>query len=132
MDGRTVSHLSGRQVTQLGRCGAGIRRRCAGAPLASAAVREYAVTALNPKSILFFVAFLPHFIDPTGNVDRQLWIVAITFVILATINAALYAVFASAARRLLASGNAQRRFNVLGGSVLSAAGIWALLAKKPV
>jgi threonine/homoserine/homoserine lactone efflux protein len=81
---------------------------------------------------LFFVAFLPHFIDPTGNVDRQLWIVAITFVILATINAALYAVFASAARRLLASGNAQRRFNVLGGSVLSAAGIWALLAKKPV
>ncbi|HEY3178399.1 MAG TPA: LysE family translocator [Casimicrobiaceae bacterium] len=92
----------------------------------------YAVTALNPKSILFFVAFLPHFIDPTGNVDRQLWIVAITFVILATINAALYAVFASAARRLLASGNAQRRFNVLGGSVLSAAGIWALLAKKPV
>ena len=92
----------------------------------------YAVTALNPKSIVFFVAFLPHFIVPAGNVARQLWIVAVTFVVLATINAALYAVFASAARRLVASGAAQRRFNVLGGSVLSAAGVWALLARKPV
>ena len=92
----------------------------------------YAVTALNPKSIVFFVAFLPHFIDPTGNVTRQLWIVAVTFVVLATINAALYAMFAAAARRLLSSGAAQRRFNVLGGSVLSAAGVWALLARQPV
>ena len=92
----------------------------------------YAVTALNPKSIVFFVAFLPHFIDSSGNVTRQLWIVAVTFVVLATINATLYAVFAAAARRLLSSGAVQRRFNVLGGSVLSAAGVWALLARRPV
>jgi homoserine/homoserine lactone efflux protein len=91
----------------------------------------YAVTALNPKSIVFFVAFLPHFIDPAANVARQLWIVAVTFVVLATINAALYAVFASAARRVLSSGVAQRRFNALGGSVLSVAGIWALVAHRP-
>jgi len=91
----------------------------------------YAVTALNPKSVVFFVAFLPHFIDPAANVMRQLWIVAATFVVMATINAALYAVFASAARRLLASGRAQRRFNVLGGSILSVAGLWALLARNP-
>jgi threonine/homoserine/homoserine lactone efflux protein len=91
----------------------------------------YAVTALNPKSIVFFVAFLPHFIDPAADVAQQLWIVAITFVIMATINAALYAVFASGARRLLASRRAQRRFNVLGGSILSAAGIWALVTRNP-
>jgi threonine/homoserine/homoserine lactone efflux protein len=91
----------------------------------------YAVTALNPKSIVFFVAFLPHFIDRAGDVTRQLWIVAITFVVMATINAALYAVFAAGARRLLASGSAQRRFNLLGGSILSAAGLWALFARNP-
>ena len=91
----------------------------------------YAVTALNPKSIVFFVAFLPHFIDPAANVTQQLWIVASTFVVLATINAALYAIFASAARRLLSAAAAQRRFNLVGGSLLSAAGIWALLARQP-
>jgi threonine/homoserine/homoserine lactone efflux protein len=58
-------------------------------------------------------------------------IVAMTTNVVATINAALYAVFASAARRLLASGRAQRRFNVLGGSILSAAGLWALFARNP-
>ena len=92
----------------------------------------YAVTALNPKSIVFFVAFLPHFIDPTAHVTQQLWIVAVTFVVLATINAGLYAIFASAARRLLSARAARRRFNLLGGSVLSAAGIWALFARQPV
>ena len=33
--------------------------------------------------------------------------------------------------RLLASPRAQRRFNLAGGSLLSAAGIWALLARRP-
>jgi hypothetical protein len=53
------------------------------------------------------------------------------FVCMATINATLYAVFASSARRLLASPRAQRRFNLAGGSLLSVAGVWALLAKRP-
>ena len=34
--------------------------------------------------------------------------------------------------RLLASPRAQRRFNLAGGSLLSAAGVWALLARRPV
>jgi threonine/homoserine/homoserine lactone efflux protein len=92
----------------------------------------YLVTALNPKGIVFFVAFLPQFLDPKGNVTQQLWILAVTFVLMASLNATLYAVFAASARRLLASPRAQRRFNLAGGSLLSAAGVWALLAKRPV
>ena len=91
----------------------------------------YLVTALNPKGIVFFVAFLPQFINPGADVTRQLWVLAITFVTMAAINASLYAVFAASARRLLASPRAQRRFNLAGGSLLSAAGVWALLAKRP-
>jgi len=91
----------------------------------------YLVTALNPKGIVFFVAFLPQFINPGASVTRQLWVLAITFVVMATINAALYAVFAASARKLLASPRAQRRFNLSGGALLSAAGVWALLAKRP-
>jgi threonine/homoserine/homoserine lactone efflux protein len=91
----------------------------------------YLVTALNPKGIVFFVAFLPQFLDPRASATRQLWILAVTFVVLATINATLYAVFAGTARRLLSSPRAQRRFNLAGGSLLSAAGLWTLLAKRP-
>lgn len=90
----------------------------------------YIVTALNPKGIVFFVAFLPQFISPVAAVGRQLWILAVTFVMMATINATLYAVFAASARRILASPHIERRFNFAGGSLLSAAGVWALLAKR--
>ena len=92
----------------------------------------YLVTALNPKGIVFFVAFLPQFLDPAAQVTHQLWILAVTFVVMAAANATLYAVFAASARRLLASPRAQRRFHLAGGSLLSAAGLWALWAKRPV
>ena len=90
----------------------------------------YLVTALNPKGIVFFVAFLPQFVSPDAATGRQLWVLACTFVLMAAINATLYAVFASSARRLLASPRAQRRFNLAGGSILAAAGILALLARR--
>jgi threonine/homoserine/homoserine lactone efflux protein len=92
----------------------------------------YVVTALNPKGIVFFVAFLPQFINPSAGTVAQLWVLAVTFVALATLNATLYAVFATSARRLLASPAAQRRFDLVGGSLLSLAGVWALAARRPV
>ena len=92
----------------------------------------YVVTALNPKGMVFFVAFLPQFISPAADVGTQLWILAITFVVMATINATLYALFAASASKLLSSARAQRRFQFAGGSLLSAAGIWALLARRAV
>ena len=91
----------------------------------------YLITALNPKGIVFFVAFLPQFISPGAEVGRQMAMLAVTFVSLSTLSATMYTVFAASARRFLASPQAQRRFNVAGGSLLSAAGIWALLAKRP-
>jgi threonine/homoserine/homoserine lactone efflux protein len=81
---------------------------------------------------VFFVAFLPQFINPTAGVPQQLWMLALTFVALATLNATLYAAFAGSARKMLSSPRAQRRFHLAGGSLLSVAGIWALLAKRPV
>ena len=91
----------------------------------------YLVTALNPKGIVFYVAFLPQFIEPGAHVTSQLWLLAVTFVVLAIINATLYTVFAASARRLLASPGAQRCFNLSGGSLLTIAGVWALLARRP-
>ena len=93
-------------------------------------LNTYLVTALNPKGIIFFIAFLPQFIDTSMNVTAQLWVLSFTFVALATLNAALYAVFAGKARQLLASEKVQRWFNITGGSLLSLAGIWALSARQ--
>lgn len=94
-------------------------------------LNTWLVTALNPKGIVFFIAFLPQFLQPGADVQRQLWILAVTFVVLATLNAGLYAVFAGSARRLLSSPRALRGFHLGGGSLLSAAGIWALMARRP-
>jgi threonine/homoserine/homoserine lactone efflux protein len=91
----------------------------------------YLVTALNPKGMVFFVAFLPQFINPDASVAPQLWVLAVTFVVLAIFNATFYAVFAASARRVLSSSSAQRGFNIAGGSLLSVAGVWALLARRP-
>ena len=80
---------------------------------------------------MFFVAFLPQFVTPGADAARQLWILAATFVLMAIVNATLYAVFAAAAHRMLATPRAQRGFNLAGGSLLTAAGVWALLARRP-
>ena len=41
------------------------------------------VTALNPKSIVFFIALLPQFISPAHPLLPQLWILGLTFVTMA-------------------------------------------------
>lgn len=92
-------------------------------------LNTYLVTALNPKGIVFFIAFLPQFISAEHDLNPQLWILSITFVSLAMINAGLYVAFASQARELLSSIKMQRAFNTTGGSLLSFAGIWALTAE---
>ena len=56
------------------------------------------VDALNPKTAMFFVAFLPQFIDPTGNVALQTLVLGLTFVALATLTDTAYALLASTIR----------------------------------
>ena len=93
-------------------------------------LNTYLVTALNPKGIMFFVAFLPQFINVNAEVVSQLWLLALTFVVLAAVNATLYTLFAGKARRILSSPTSHRIFNLSGGSLLSAAGVWALSARQ--
>jgi threonine/homoserine/homoserine lactone efflux protein len=83
----------------------------------------YVVTALNPKGIVFFVAFLPQFLDMTRPVLPQMAILVTTFVSLAAINAALFGLMASSARRTIRNPSAQRLVNRIGGSFLIGAGL---------
>ena len=92
----------------------------------------FIVTALNPKSIVFFIALLPQFISTAHPTLPQLWILGVTFVVLATIGAASYALFATSLRRFLASAWAQKAYSLFGGSLLCLAGVWALSARRVV
>ena len=81
------------------------------------------VTALNPKSITFFVALLPQFLDPHSDLWLQMLIFEATFVPLAFANAAGYALIASRARRLVQNARVVGILNRIGGSLLIGAGV---------
>lgn len=81
------------------------------------------VTALNPKGITFFVAFLPQFLDIHGDFWTQMLIFEATFLVLTFINAFVYAGIAHRARGFFKSPGALRVFNRTGGSLLIGAGI---------
>ena len=88
-------------------------------------LHAYAVTALNPKSIIFFVAFLPQFLDTARPLLPQMAIFEATFLVLATANAAAYAFMAAAARQRIRQASLRRTVNRVGGSLLVGAGLLA-------
>ena len=85
----------------------------------------YLVTALNPKSIIFFVAFLPQFLDPAASVPLQLAVFETTFLVLAIVNASAYALLAGMARGQIRRPRVQRIVNRTGGSLMIGAGVLA-------
>lgn len=85
---------------------------------------SFIVTALNPKGIAFFVAFLPQFISPHSPALSQILILGGTFLFLALVNAALYAIFASQLRETIKRTSVRKWFNRCGGSALIGAGIF--------
>ena len=80
------------------------------------------VTALNPKSITFFVAFLPAFLDPKADFLTQMVVFETTFLVLAFANAFGYALVAARARGFVANPRAIGIVNKVGGGLLIGAG----------
>ena len=85
--------------------------------------RSFIVTALNPKSIAFFVAFLPQFIDSNKSAIPQLTKLGGTFLFLAVLNASLYAIFAGQLSEYIKKERVRKWFNRCGGCALICAGI---------
>jgi len=93
-------------------------------------LHTYAVTALNPKSIVFFVAFLPQFLDTAKPVVFQMVIFETTFLVLATLNATIYALLASMARKTIRKPGVRQAINRTGGSLMIGAALWAVGWRK--
>ncbi|RMC31587.1 LysE family translocator [Paracoccus alkanivorans] len=82
-----------------------------------------AVTALNPKSIIFFIAFVPQFIDPNAVLAPQFALLIATFVGCAAVNALAYALLADKLRQKIARASVLPFLTRLGGGALVAMGI---------
>lgn len=91
---------------------------------------SFLVTALNPKGILFFVAFVPQFIDPALPYLPQAAIFVLTFTLLGVINAAMFAYAAAGARQTIRRPGVMRVAMRTGGSLLMMAGVAAALTRR--
>jgi threonine/homoserine/homoserine lactone efflux protein len=98
-------------------------------PLRRAFMRGAVVNVLNPKTALFFLAFLPQFVDPDrGGVWSQALVFGFVFVGLGLISDSLYALAAGTVGALL-----RRRRNALrygSGLVFIGLGAAAALARR--
>ena len=82
----------------------------------------FVITALNPKSIVFFLAFLPQFINSEKPFITQSLILGSTFLILAIISVLFYSMLATFAGQQMQLSLIHRWTNRIGGSLLIGAG----------
>ena len=87
-------------------------------------------TALNPKSIVFFLAIPPQFINPESDFLIQVSVLGTTFWVLAVINALGYAWLASRLSQKLRSPIFKQGLNRAGGSLLAGAESLSLITKS--
>lgn len=93
-------------------------------PLGRIFWQGFIVNLFNPKTALFFLSFLPQFVDPTGNVTLQVVVLGAIFVAMAILSDSAYALAAGSVRSWLA-GNVKmlRRQKQLSGTVYIALGL---------
>ena len=86
-------------------------------------LQAFAVTALNPKSIIFFIAFVPQFLAPDAPLLPQFAILIPTFVVLGSLNALAWALLADGMRRRIARPAVLVWLARAGGGALVAMGL---------
>ncbi|MBK3399452.1 MULTISPECIES: LysE family translocator [Methylobacterium] len=91
-------------------------------------LRGFLVALTNPKTLLFFGAFLPQFVSRDAAPLGQLVLLAATFLILAIAGDTVWAALAGRARVVLARGRWRNRVT---GGLLMGAGVGLALARRP-
>ena len=83
----------------------------------------FAITAVNPKTIIFFIAFTPQFMSPHFDYWTQAAVLFVTFIAVVTLSDAFYAFAASWVSGFLKGPKVQVWSKRIGGAVLMAAGV---------
>ena len=94
--------------------------------------RGFAVALSNPKTIAFFTAFLPQFVDPSLPAGRQLAVMCVVSVVMAVFTDCGWAVAAGLGRAWFMTSWRAKLLNRLSGAALIGGGVWLSLARRPV
>jgi threonine/homoserine/homoserine lactone efflux protein len=94
--------------------------------------RGFVVALTNPKTLAFFTAFMPQFIDPTLPVTPQLLAMCTVATLLAGLFDCGWALAAGLGRALLMKPRHNRLLGRISGAVLIGGGIWLSLARPRV
>ena len=91
-------------------------------------LQGFLVLMANPKALLWFGAFIPQFIDPTGNYVGQIVLLGVTAMAVALVSDGAYAVVTGRASAML-SRKRVRLVSRLSGGFLIGGGIWLALTR---
>jgi len=92
--------------------------------------RGVGVALTNPKTIAFFTAFLPQFIDPTLPADRQLAVMCVASVLMAWAADSGWAIAAGLGRAYFTKPSRAKIFGRMSGATLIGGGIWLALSRR--
>ncbi len=93
--------------------------------------RGFLVALSNPKTIAFFTAFLPQFVDPALPVEPQLAIMCAVSVVMAAITDTGWAVASGLGRAWFMKPARVRLLGRASGVVLIGGGLWLSLTRRP-
>ena len=91
-------------------------------------LQGFLVLMANPKALLWFGAFIPQFVDPTGNYIGQIVLLCLTAMAVALVSDGAYAVVTGRAGSFL-SRKRIRLVSRLSGGFLIGGGIWLALTR---
>ena len=93
--------------------------------------RGLAVALTNPKTIVFFTAFLPQFIDPTLPAGRQLAVMCVVTTLMAGATDTAWGVASGLGRAWFMKPQRAKWLARASGGVLIGGGLWLSLARRP-
>lgn len=103
--------------------------RAARKPRGGFLLQGFLVMLSNPKTLFFFGAFIPQFIDPARDYLLQIAIMGPTAMLVALASDGFYAIAVGRARSLLTQRRV-RFINRAGGACLIGGGVWLALTRS--
>jgi len=93
-------------------------------------LQGFLVAITNPKAIVFYVAFLPQFVDSHLPAGPQLLVMIVTMIIMALFSDSVYALLAGRARGWFTTPGRRRLQSRITGTLLIGIGCGLLLARR--
>jgi threonine/homoserine/homoserine lactone efflux protein len=93
--------------------------------------RGFLVAVSNPKTMAFFTAFLPQFVDPALPATFQLAVMVAVSVALAGLLDAVWGLGAALGRGWFLAPARQKLLGRVSGAVLVGGGVWLALSRRP-